>query len=97
VQLTVERTVRDENGDPVHDENGQPIRETEQVEIVLGSAEQLIDPLTGQPQKGGALMDRRKREAHQAIKKYGPRARRIQIRGATPTQVPTGAVGGPVQ
>ncbi len=99
VQLTIERPVRDENGDLVHDESGQPIRRTEQAELVLGSSDLLIDPRTGQPQKGGAFMDRRRVEADEAVQRYGPRAHRIQIRGAsaTPAPAPPGAVGGPVQ
>ncbi len=96
VQLTIERPVRNENGDLVHDESGQPIRRTEQAELVLGSADLLIDPVTGQPATGGAFMDRRREEADQADQRYGPRVQRIQIRGASATVPPPGAARGPV-
>lgn len=97
VQLTIERSVRDAEGDLVLDDNGQPKRATEQIELVLGSADRLINPLTGQPQKGGVVMTARRDEVAQATKRFGPRAHRIQIRGAAPKLAPPGAVGGPVQ
>ena len=97
VQLTIERSVRDAEGDAVLDDNGQPKRETEQVELVLGSADRLINPLTGQPQTGGPVMTARQDEVAQATKRFGPRAHRIQIRGSSPKLAPPGAAGGPVR
>ena len=102
VQFTIERPVRNENGDLVRDEAGQPARDTKQVELVLGSADLLIDPLTGRPSNGGAFMNELAAAAARATMKFGPRPQRIQIRGASPTRAPgalapPGAVGGPVQ
>ncbi len=97
VQLTIVRSVRDADGDPVLDDHGQPKRETEQVELVLGSTDRLIDPMTGLPQRGGAVMQARQKEADGATKRFGPRPHRIQIRGASPTVPPPGTARGPVQ
>jgi hypothetical protein len=49
------------------------------IELRLGSADQLLDPVTGRPQIGGPVVVRKKLEADQALKRFGSEPKLIGI------------------
>ncbi len=82
MRFTIRRTSHDAKGDLVLDEAGRIAFETLEVSVVLGSAERLLDPVTGQPPPEGAVERERQRQAEEAARRYAPEPRRLEIRGA---------------
>jgi hypothetical protein len=81
ITLTVERVVsgrRPERRD-VEGEAAEPQYERIEVELELGSADHLLDPATGRPQRGGPVVRRREREADLAMMRFGSMPRLLQI------------------
>jgi hypothetical protein len=83
ITMTVERVVsgrRPERRD-VADEAPEPQYERIEIELELGSADRLLDPATGRPQRGGPVVRRREREADLAMMRFGGMPRLLQING----------------
>ncbi len=89
VTITVQRGVDQDDQGPE-----EPKMRTLQFELVLGSAELLIDPATGQVPRNTNLDLARANDAAQAADRFGPRPRLIEFReGSTPeveSQTPQG-------
>ena len=49
------------------------------LELSLGSADRLLDPVTGRPQRGGPVVVRRKQEADLALRRFGSVPKLIKI------------------
>ncbi len=94
IRLRLNRVKRDEHEERLRDEQGQLVYETLEVELQLGSVENLRDADGNAPREESPLVRLRKDEALQATLKYAPRPRLIQVRGQpTPTAVPEPEVG----
>ncbi len=94
IRLRLNRVKRDEHEERVRDEQGQLVYETLEVELQLGSVENLRDADGNAPREESPLVRLRKDEALQATLKYAPQPRLIQVRGQpTPTAVPEPEVG----
>ena len=94
IRLRLNRVKRDEHEERLRDEQGQLVYETLEVELQLGSVENLRDADGNAPREESPLVRLRKDEALQATLKYAPRPRLIQVRGQpTPTAVPEPDVG----
>lgn len=94
IRLRLNRVKRDEHEERVRDEQGQLVYETLEVELQLGSVENLRDADGNAPREESPLVELRKDEALQATLKYAPRPRLIQVRGQpTPTAAPEPEVG----
>jgi hypothetical protein len=81
ITLTVERVVRGRRpagGAAVEAE--EPQFEQLEIELVLGSADRLVDPVTGRPQQGGSVVTRRAREADLAMIRFGSMPKLLKIR-----------------
>ncbi len=81
INVTVERLVsgrrparRDIVGEPA-----EPQYTRLDIEFRLGSADQLVDPVTGRPQRGSPVGVRRKREAELAFMRFGSEPKLIEI------------------
>jgi hypothetical protein len=80
ITLTVQRLVKDGRpGQAPELEAEEPQYEQLEIDLVLGSAEQLIDPVTGRPQQGGSVVTRRAREADLAMIRFGSMPRLLRI------------------
>ena len=81
ITLTVERLVSGRRPDrrDVADEAAEPQYERIEIELELGSADHLLDPATGRPQRGGPVVDRREREANLAMPRFGSVPKLLQI------------------
>jgi hypothetical protein len=81
IRVTVERLVsgrrptRRDVGEQAEDPRYQEL----EIELRLGSADQLLDPVTGRPQSGGPVVVRRKREADLALMRFGSEPKVIEI------------------
>lgn len=84
VMLTVHRPRLDEDGKQIIDEGGRPAYEVIEAKLELGSAELLINPDTGLPERGGPVEADREREARTIAAEYGLQPRPIVIRGLHP-------------
>lgn len=78
IMLTVRRIVRDENGNALRDEMGLMRYETIEVDLVLGSADKLIDP-DGLPQRESPVMQDRRQAARRFARAYGIEPRRLEL------------------
>jgi len=78
ITVSVERPVSGERHRNELDDKA-PKFEMLQIEIELGSTEMLTDPQTGRPQRGGLVWDRRKREAEDAARVWGPQPKPLEI------------------
>jgi hypothetical protein len=81
IMVSVERlasgrrpTRRDDAG-----EAAEPQYDRLEIELSLGSADQLVDPVTGRPQSGSPVLVRRKREADLAMMRFGGVPKLIQV------------------
>ncbi len=79
INVTVRRAVSDEKAR--RDAGNEPRFETMQIAIELGSTDLLTDPQTGRPQTGGPVWERRKREADDAMRVWGPQPRPVEVEG----------------
>ncbi len=79
VRVTVQRPVSDDR--PRRDAGNEPRYESLEIAITLGSTDLLKDPQTGQPQTGGPVWERRKREADDAMRVWGPQPRPVEVEG----------------
>ena len=82
VTITVQRRVDQEDQG-----TEEPKMRTLQFELVLGSAELLIDPATGQVQRNTTLDRARAVDADQAVDRFGPRPRLIEFRDRSTPEV----------
>ena len=82
VTITVQRRVDQDDQGPQ-----EPKMRTLQFELVLGSTELLIDPVTGQVQRNTNLERARADEADQAADRFGPRPRLIEFRDRSTPEV----------
>lgn len=81
IRLTLNRAKSDENQERIRDEQGQLVYETLEVELQLGSVENLRDANGNPPAQKSPVVLLRKDEALQATRRFAPRPRLIQIRG----------------
>ena len=82
VTITVQRRVDQEDQGPE-----EPEMRTLQFELVLGSAELLIDPATGQVQRNTNLEPARALDAARAADRFGPRPKLIRFRNRSAAEV----------
>jgi C-terminal processing protease CtpA/Prc len=69
ISIRIERDVKEP---PAEDDAAVDEVEVLDVELVLGSADLLVDPTTGRPQSDGAFLDARRQEALMASERYAP-------------------------
>ena len=81
IRLRLNRVKRDEHEERVRDEQGQLVYETLEVELQLGSVENLRDANGNPPAQKSPVVLLRKDEALQATLRFAPRPRLIKIRG----------------
>ena len=81
ITVTVERLVlgRRPSRRDLAQEPAEPQYTHLDIELRLGSADQLVDPVTGRPQGGGPVVVRRKREADLAFIRFGNEPKLIEI------------------
>ena len=81
IMVTVERLVsgRRPTRRDAAVEAEEPQYEQLDIELRLGSADQLLDPVTGRPQRGGPVVSRREREADLAMMRFGSEPKLIAI------------------
>jgi hypothetical protein len=81
ITITVERLVsgRRPGRRDIGDDAPKPQYEQIEIELELGSADQLLDPATGRPQTGGRVVIRRKREADLAMMRFGSVPKLVEI------------------
>ncbi len=77
IDLTVQRPLRNDAGQPIRDDNGDQQYDTLKIEMELGDAERLNDPRN--PASHTRLDLDRRREVAAAEQRYGDIARPIQI------------------
>lgn len=79
ITVTVERVVSGRRPNRLAVAAHEPKFKTMEVEIELGSAEMLRDPVSGKVQKGGEVYQRLAAEAAAAARAFGPQPRQIQL------------------
>ncbi|MHC5002097.1 MAG: PDZ domain-containing protein [Planctomycetota bacterium] len=79
VTLSIRRVKRDENGEAKRDQQDRRTYEEVEVEITLGSAEQLVNPATGGRPQRSPVVIQRERNAEAAVDRYS-RSQPVPIR-----------------
>ncbi len=83
VTLTVRRPRVDARGSYVVDGVGEQVLDVLDVSLVLGSADKLVDPVSGRPLTGGPVMQQRREQARLVAAHFSARARRVPILNET--------------
>lgn len=79
ISVTVERVVSGRRPSRLQAANQEPKYKTLVVEIELGSAEKLRDPISGQVQRGGDVYRRLQEEANEVAGTFGPSPKQIEL------------------
>lgn len=81
VKLTVERLMRDENGNALRDADGSLRYEQLDIDLTLGSADKLINPDTGALDTRGPVYERRQEQAKLVAERFGVDSTRLDMAG----------------
>lgn len=84
IDLRVRRPRIDAQGQRIAGQDGMPIFDELELPLPLGSADLLVDPLTGLPTSASAVRRARTLEAEEAWRRYAPAPQHVDLANARP-------------